>query len=79
MDTLKLRQLLMPVLMAAAVAACANRCTEPVPARSLYQHETEVQRLVREQQDSADFAALELEKAYERMSDNERMGGVVYE
>ncbi len=79
MENLKLRHLLMPVLIVAAVTACTNRCTEPVPAAGLYQHETEAQRLVREQQDLADFAALELEKAYERMSDNERMSGVVYE
>lgn len=79
MNTLKLRHLLYPVLIVAAVTACANRCTEPAPALSLYQHETAAQRLMREKQDAADFAALQAEKAYERMSDKEKMRGVVYE
>lgn len=79
MNAIKLRHLLMIFAIAAATTACANRCTEPVPAAGLYQHETEAQRLIREKQDAADFAALEAEKAYERMSDNERMSGVVYE
>ena len=78
MNAIKLRHLLTMFAIAAATAACANRCTEPVPAAGLY-HETEAQRLVREKQDLADFAALEMEKAYERMGDNERMSGVVYE
>lgn len=79
MKAIELRHLLMMFAIAAATAACANRCTEPVPAAGLYQHETEAQRLVRERQDLADFAVLEMEKAYERMSDTERMIGVVYE
>lgn len=79
MNVIKLRHLLTMIAIAAATTACANRCTEPVPTAGLYQHETEAQRLVREKQDLADFAVLELEKAYERMSDNERMMGVVYE
>lgn len=79
MENLKLRHLLMPVLIAAAVTACANSCTAPAPAAGLYQNETEAQRLMREKQDAADFAAMQAEKAYERMSDTERMSGVVYE
>lgn len=79
MNNIKLRHLLMIPAIVIAVTACANRCTATVPARGIYQNETPAQRAVREQQDLADFAALELEKAYERMSDAERMRGVVYE
>ena len=50
-----------------------------MPAWSLYQNETSQQRLMREKQNAADFAVLQAEKAYERMSDKERMKGVVYE
>lgn len=78
MENLKMRHLLMPVLIVAAVTACANRCTEPVPA-TLFKNETSSQRLMREKQDMADFAVLQAEKMYERMSDEERMKGVVYE
>lgn len=79
MDNLKMRHLLAIPAIVIAVTACANRCTEPVPARSLYQNETGRQRLMREKQDEADFAVLQAEKAYKRMSDKERMKGVVYE
>ena len=79
MDNLKIRHLLAIPAIVIAVTACANRCTEPVPARSLYQNETGRQRLMREKQDEADFAVLQAEKTYERMSDKERMKGVVYE
>lgn len=79
MDNLKMRHLLTIPAIVIAVTACANRCTEPVPARSLYQNETGRQRLMWEKQDEADFAVLQAEKAYERMSDKERMKGVVYE
>ena len=68
---------LMPyLLLAVLLTACASRCTLP---QTVYQNETAPQRLMREQQDAADFAVLQAEKAYERMSDAERMRGVVYE
>lgn len=54
--------------------ACTTTETEPV-----YQHETEAQRIIREQQDAADFAVIELENTYARMTDEERMHGIVYE
>ena len=79
MDNLKIRHLLAIPAIVIVVTACANRCTDPVPARSLYQNETARQRMMREKQDEADFAVLQAEKAYERMSDKERMKGVVYE
>lgn len=58
MENLKMRHLLAIPAIVIAVTACANRCTEPVPARSLYQNETGRQRLMREQQNAADFAVL---------------------
>lgn len=79
MQNIKLRHVLMIPAIVIVVTACANRCTEPKPAYGIYQNETPEQRAVREQQDLADYAVLQLEKAYERMSDNERMRGVVYE
>ena len=79
MENLKMRHLLAIPAIVIAVTACANRCPEPVPAWSLYQNETSQQGLMREQQNAADFAVLQAEKAYERMSDKERMKGVVYE
>lgn len=79
MKNLRMRHLLAPVLIVMLVTACANRCTEPQPVRSYFEHETPEQRLMREKQDLADFAAIQAEKAYERMSDEERMRGVVYE
>ncbi|WP_107878545.1 hypothetical protein [Neisseria animaloris] len=79
MHKIKLRELLMISVIVMVITACANRCTEPQPVRSYFEHETPEQRLMREKQDLADFAALQAEKAYERMSDEERMRGVVYE
>ncbi|MDO1509974.1 MULTISPECIES: hypothetical protein [unclassified Neisseria] len=79
MENLRMRHLLAPVLIVMLATACANRCTEPQPARSYFKDETPAQRLMREKQDAADFEALQAEKAYERMSDEERMKGVVYE
>lgn len=80
MKTLKIYHAFMPLLAAALITACAHGCREPQPAQAVPLHtETTEQRLLREQQDMADFAALEREKAYERMSDGEKMEGVVYE
>lgn len=79
MENLRMRHLLAPVLIVMLATACANRCTEPQPVRSYFKDETPAQRLMREKQDAADFAVLQTEKAYERMSDEERMRGVVYE
>ena len=79
MENLKMRHLLAIPAIVIAVTACANRCTEPVPAWSLYQSETSQQRLMREKQNAADFAVLQAEKAYERISDKDGMKGVVYE
>ncbi|OSI09299.1 hypothetical protein [Neisseria zoodegmatis] len=79
MHKIKLRELLMISVIVMVITACANRCTEPQPVRSYFEHETPEQRLMREKQDAADFEALQAEKAYERMSDEERMRGVVYE
>lgn len=60
--------------LAVILPACTTTETEPV-----YQHETEAQRIIREQQDAADFAVIELENTYARMTDEERMRGIVYE
>lgn len=55
----------------AVVLAILASCTTP-------SQETEAQRLIRQQQDAADFATLQLEKTYERMNTEERMRGIVY-
>ena len=57
----------------AVVLAILAACTTPQPSQ-----ETEAQRLIRQQQDAADFATLQLEKTYERMTTEERMRGIVY-
>lgn len=67
----------MKSLLIAALAVILQACTtetEPV-----YQHKTEAQRIIREQQDAADFAVIELENTYARMTDEERMRGIAYE
>lgn len=79
MENLRMRHLLAIQTIVFIVAACANRCSEPVPAREFFKQETSQQRLMREKQDFADYAALQMEKLYERMSDEERMNGGVYE
>ena len=56
----------------AVVLAILAACTIPQPSQ-----ETEAQRLIRQQQDAADFATLQLEKNYERMTTEERMRGIV--
>lgn len=63
-----MKTLLIPTLLAILAA-----CTAPQPSQ-----ETEAQRLIRQQQDAADFATLQLEKTYERMTTEERMRGIVY-
>lgn len=73
------RNLLTIVAIVFFITACANSCVKPVPAREFFKDETATQRLMREMQDMADFAALQAEKAYERMSDTEKMEAVVYE
>ena len=57
----------------AVVLAILAACTTPQPSQ-----ETEAQRLIRQQQDAADFATLQLEKTYERMTTEEGMRGIVY-
>lgn len=61
----------------AVVLAILAACTTPQPSPQPSQ-ETEAQRLIRQQQDAADFATLQLEKTYERMTTEERMRGIVY-
>ena len=63
-----MKTLLTPVLLAILAA-----CNTPQPSQ-----ETEAQCLIRQQQDDADFATLQLEKTYERMTTEERMRGIVY-
>lgn len=55
----------------AVVLAILASCTTP-------SQETEAQRLIRQQQAATDFATLQLEKTYERMTTEERMRGIVY-
>ncbi|OHR43670.1 hypothetical protein HMPREF3025_00875 [Neisseria sp. HMSC070E12] len=63
----------MKTLLNPALLAILAACTTPQPSQ-----ETEVQCLIRQQQDAADFATLQLEKNYERMTTEERMRGIVY-
>lgn len=63
----------MKTLLTPALLAILAACTTPQPSQ-----ETEAQRLIRQQQDAADFATLQLEKTYERMTTEERMRGIVY-
>ncbi len=63
----------MKAQIGAVVLAILAACTTPQPPQ-----ETEAQRLIRQQQDAADFATLQLEKTYERMTTEERMRGIVY-
>lgn len=63
-----MKTLFTPTLLAILAAR-----TTPQPSQ-----ETEAQRLIRQQQDAADFATLQLEKTYERMTTEERMRGIVY-
>ena len=63
----------MKTLFTPTLLAILAACTTPQPSQ-----ETEVQCLIRQQQDAADFATLQLEKNYERMTTEERMRGIVY-
>lgn len=76
MIKLSLKYYLLPVAVLFVAVGCAKCTTEPACGLRC---ETASERLIREKQDEADFASLQAEKAYERMSDIERISGVVYE
>ena len=78
MEKLKMIHPLLILTIVFIVTACANRCSDPVLVPEFFKQETSQQRLMREKQDLADYSALQLEKMYERMSDEERMNEVVY-
>ena len=63
----------MKTLLNPALLAILAACTTHQPSQ-----ETEVQCLIRQQQDAADFATLQLEKNYESITTEERMRGIVY-
>ncbi|MFV2030625.1 hypothetical protein [Neisseria sp. S1] len=78
MENLKIRHLLVMPVIAAAAAMTINSCaTDPIPARSYPKNEAAA--LIKNKQDAADAAVQKLQAVYSRMSDQERMRGVVYE
>ena len=77
----KLRQWLIAVAAAIAYSGLAASCApQPVPAvsRVLVQAEPATERMAALQR-QADQEAAQWEAAYSRMSDQERMRGIVYE
>ena len=80
-DSLKpaLRRWMVGTLIALAYAAMTGSCTpQPVANRVLVQTEPTTDRMAALQQ-QADREATQWEAAYSRMSDQERMRGIVYE
>lgn len=65
----------MKTLLTLPLLAALAACTRPLPPQ---ERESLTQIYLRQQQDAADFEALQLEKAYERMPIEERMRGIVY-